>query len=283
MHHSLKKTGKKKWEGKPQTVWRQKTIQFLGIPCMNLCKLAFLKIHHSLKFMAKRTFDDFDVYANEYRNIHTDNINLSGVDSYYFAKMKITQLQNYEHDVPLQVLDIGCGDGTSEMYMQQLFPNWKVKGIDVSEKSIAEATKKNKAGYAFEVYNGSDIPQEDGSVDIVFIAGVLHHVSYELHAGLMKEIYRVLKKGGRLYLFEHNPLNPVTRHLVNTCIFDEHAKLLFNSYAKKIIRQGKLIVTNNTFIIFFPRKGILSRLIFAEKYLAWLPLGGQYFIRAVKV
>ncbi len=232
--------------------------------------------------MAKRTFDDFDAYANEYRDIHTGNIKLSGADSYYFAKMKIALLQNYEADVPLQVLDIGCGDGISEMYMRQLFSQWKVLGIDVSEKSIAEATRKNIAGCSFEVYDGTAIPLQDESVDMIFIAGVLHHVAYELHQSLLKEMYRVLKKGGRLFLFEHNPLNPVTRHLVNTCIFDEHAKLLFNSYTKKMIRQCRLKITSNRFIIFFPRKGILSKLVFAEKYLSWLPLGGQYFIRAVK-
>ena len=92
---------------------------------MNLCKLAFLKLHHSLKFMAKRTFDDFDAYANEYRDIHTDNIKLFGADSYYFARMKIELLKEFEKDTKLQILDIGCGDGTSEMYIGRLFPEWK--------------------------------------------------------------------------------------------------------------------------------------------------------------
>ena len=41
----------------------------------------------------------------------------------------------------------------------------------------------------------------------------------------MKEINRVLKLGGRLYFFEHNPWNPFTRFLVRTCPFDKNAQL----------------------------------------------------------
>ncbi len=35
----------------------------------------------------------------------------------------------------------------------------------------------------------------------------------------------VLKKKGRVYIFEHNPYNPVTRYLVATCEFDRDAVL----------------------------------------------------------
>ena len=232
--------------------------------------------------MSERTFDDFDDFAADYRSIHTKNIKLSGADSFYFAQMKVQQLAASEKGTSSKVLDIGCGDGATELFMQQYFPQWQVSGIDVSEKSIHVAKARELPHASFSVYDGVHTGFGDESFDIVFMAGVLHHINYDLHHALVREIYRVLKRSGRFYLFEHNPYNPVTKHLVNTCVFDKDARLLKSNYAVKLLKENGLQVSKKTFIIFFPRKGLLSKFIFLEKYLKWLPLGGQYFIRAVK-
>lgn len=232
--------------------------------------------------MNERSFDDFDEFANNYRNIHTQNVKLSGADSFYFAEMKVRLLKNFETNQSLKILDVGCGDGVTELYMEQYFPKWNVAGIDVSSASIDEANKRNLSNASFALYNGEHIPFDDDNFDLIFMAGVLHHVAFHLHDGLMKEVCRVLKKNGNFYLYEHNPLNPFTRYLVKTCVFDKYAKLLANRYTSTLIKKHNFIITNKRFIIFFPRKGILSKLIFIEKYLRWLPLGGQYFIKAVK-
>ena len=232
--------------------------------------------------MSKRTFDDFDGFADEYRAIHTQNIKLSGADSFYFAEMKVRLLQSLETDRPLRVLDVGCGDGTTEQFMQQYFPQWQTDGIDIAAKSIELAKKRKLANANFAVYDGCNFPFADESFDLVFIAGVLHHIDFALHQVMMKEINRSLKKGGSLVLFEHNPLNPLTRYLVKTCVFDLQAKLLPHYYTSKLLIQNSLLIKEKKFIIFFPRKGLLSKLIFLEKYLHWLPLGGQYFIWAKK-
>jgi hypothetical protein len=49
-----------------------------------------------------------------------------------------------------------------------------------------------------------------------------------------------------------------------------------------MLNKHSLFVEKLQFIIFFPRKGMLSKLIFLEKYFQWLPLGGQYFFSAIK-
>ncbi len=232
--------------------------------------------------MDKRTFDDFDEFAENYRGIHTSNIKLFGADSYYFAESRVQLLQAYEKNESLKVLDLGCGDGASEIFMQQYFSNWKIEGIDVSAKSIEIATELKLTNSQFAIYDGINIPFADGAFDIIFVAGVLHHVAFDLHDAILKEMRRVLKPGGRLLIFEHNPLNPVTKYLVNTCVFDKDAKLIFSRYMGRVLKRNSFRVINKIFIIFFPRKGILSKLIFLEKYLQWLPLGGKYFIRAIK-
>ena len=233
--------------------------------------------------MPERKFDDFDEHAQGYRKTHTRNIRLSGADSYYFAEMKVRLLQGFEHDNGLKVLDVGCGDGATELFFQKYFPSWQVTGIDVSGKSIDEAEKKKIYGTVFKIYDGNTIPSRDNEFDIVFMAGVLHHVSFSLHENIISEIRRVLKKDGRLYLFEHNPINPFTRYLVDTCVFDKDAKLLNYTYTRSLLESQQFRIIKKDFIIFFPRKGLLSCFIFMEKYLSWLPLGGQYFFVARKI
>jgi ubiquinone/menaquinone biosynthesis C-methylase UbiE len=232
--------------------------------------------------MPERTFDDFDEFARDYRQIHNENIRLSGADSMYFAEMKVRLLKEFETDQPLKVLDIGCGDGTTEIFISRYFSSWRVTGIDVSSKSIEEANTQHNANTSFQVYDGLNIPLSKETCDIVFMAGVLHHVDHTLHEQLLKEVHRVLKPGGRFYLYEHNPLNPVTRYLVNTCVFDKDARLLKHAYTSELLKKTGLEIDKKNFIIFFPRKGIFMKLLFLEKYLKWLPLGGQYFIRSVR-
>ena len=233
--------------------------------------------------MVKRSFDNFDEFANEYRSIHTENVRVSGADSFYFAMHKVEQVSRYETTKqPCRLLDIGCGDGVAELFMAKLMPACRVDGIDISAKSIDAAREKNIPGTTFSVYDGKTIPFPDESFDIVFMAAVLHHIDFSFHPALMKEMYRVLKPGGRIYLFEHNPLNPLTRYLVKTCVFDKDARLLGYRYCGRLLQKASFREIKKKFILFFPRKGLLSRMIPMEEKLGWLPLGGQYMYRARK-
>lgn len=232
--------------------------------------------------MQPRGFDDFDAYAKAYRDIHTRNIAISGADSYYFAQMRVQMLTSFETNKPIKVLDVGCGDGVSEIYMEQLFPQWNITGIDVSAESIAVARQLPLSSTRFLHYDGTSFPFSDEAFDIVFVAGVFHHIDFSLHDALVSEIRRVLKAGGRLYIFEHNPLNPLTRYLVNTCVFDKDSKLLPRNYAAAMIKRNGLQLHRFDFIIFFPRTKIFKPLLLLEKWMKRIPLGGKYFIRAIK-
>lgn len=228
--------------------------------------------------MPERKFDQFDQFAEDYRLVHTENIKISGADSHYFAEMKVKWLTRFEQNKPLRILDLGCGDGATAYYFQQHFPSWKTSGIDISSKSIEVAKERKLPNCDFVVYNGETIPYEEGTFDLVFVAGVFHHVDFSHHQRLAAEIYRVMKDNARLYLFEHNPLNPLTRYLVNTCVFDRDAKLLKSTYAFALFKRSNFTAIRKKFIIFFPRKGWLSKLIFLEKYLESIPFGGQYVL-----
>lgn len=235
--------------------------------------------------MDKRTFhkvDDFDVYAKDYRAEHTKNIKVSGADSLYFAEFKIKHLKNFEENKAMTVLDIGCGDGAVEFFIQQHFSHWHTIGVDVSAQSIAIASARNLTHAQFKWFDGLHLPFEKESVSVVFIANVLHHINFNDHLPLLQEIYRVLKPNGRFYIYEHNPKNPVTRHFVKTCIFDEHAVLLNPAYLKNVLIKAGFKIKTCNYLLFFPRNRIFSVLHFLEKYLRNIPFGAQYFTVAVK-
>ncbi len=225
----------------------------------------------------------FDKFAENYRQIHSRSIkNISGTDSFYFAEHKVKEMRRFEEDKELTVLDLGCGDGATEFFFNKWFPKFIIAGIDVSSKSIEEAKKKQLKNSTFQVLDTDHIPFANDSFDIVFIAGVLHHIDEYKRQKIVNELFRVLKQNGRLYLFEHNPLNPFTRYLVNTCNFDKGVKLLYSKETNSLLRGSGFKVKNKIYIIFFPRSRFFNLFIWVEKYLRRLPLGGQYYFRATK-
>jgi len=226
---------------------------------------------------AEHSFDNFDQFATDYRQIHNENIKLTGADSQYFSEFKVKWLrQYYDNQQVGDILDLGAGDGTCLSYFSQYFPESTLKGIDVSELSIEEAVAKNIPNTEVLVYDGTKIPFSDNQFNLILVATVMHHIRFELHENLMKEAFRVLKPGGKIFIVEHNPHNPVTMHMVNTCPFDEDAVLLKPAYTKSLLKKTGFRNVKNHFTLFFPRGGFFKAFHFFEKYLVAIPIGGQY-------
>jgi ubiquinone/menaquinone biosynthesis C-methylase UbiE len=232
--------------------------------------------------MTQKKFDDFDGFADNYREIHNESLKISGTDSDYFSEHKIIEIKKIERRNNISMLDLGCGDGNSAEFFHKHFENCKYFGLEVSKESIKIASGKNIPSSEFLPYNGFDIPFEDNCFDIVFIACVLHHVNFKFHAKILEEVKRVLKKGGNLFIFEHNPYNPITKKIVKSCPFDKDAVLLFPSYTSEILSQLNYENISINFTIFFPRNRLFEKLIFLENYFKKIPLGGQYYAVASK-
>jgi SAM-dependent methyltransferase len=94
------------------------------------------------------------------------------------------------------VLDIGCGSGTSGALFGYLGAHYI--GVDHSRHAAAHALRnlQGAGGDGFTAQgNAEALPIRDGSVDVVYSNGVLHHTPNFLTA--MDEAYRVLKPGGK--------------------------------------------------------------------------------------
>lgn len=101
------------------------------------------------------------------------------------------------------VLDIGCGGGAALKRLSQRIDGGKLYGIDYSEVSVEASIKENQGdvdGGKMEIHQGSvsSMPFADGLFDAIITVE-----SYYFWPDLeqdMKEVFRVLKKGGTFML-----------------------------------------------------------------------------------
>jgi len=229
---------------------------------------------------------EFDKFASEYRTLHAANIKLSGEEPEYFGEYKVvdivTELQHARAGTATApaILDFGAGVGYSVPFFRRHLPAARVTCLDVSKKSLEIGAAKYAGHARFTHFDGASIPFPDGSFDVGLASCVFHHIPHSEHVVLLAEIRRVLKPGGLMFVFEHNPLNPLTRHAVNTCPFDENAELIMAPTMRGRARAAGFAAPQVKYRIFFP--GPLRSLRSLEKHLTWLPLGAQYYLVAKK-
>lgn len=96
------------------------------------------------------------------------------------------------------LLDAGCGTGTMLGMLQRECPGKRYTGIDLSEKMIEAARKKQLAGIRFVAGDCESLPFEDGSFDVVTCSMSFHH--YPHPERFFQSLHRVLRPGGRLIL-----------------------------------------------------------------------------------
>jgi SAM-dependent methyltransferase len=177
----------------------------------------------------------------------------------------------------LRVLDIGCGIGLVEQELEQKVADlW---GTDMSEKSV-EIAKARAPATRFIHSAGETLPFDNGSFDAAFTICVIHHVPPAARAKFIGEMLRVLRPGGVAIIFEHNPLNPMTRFIVSRCAFDEDAILLRCRESERLLTDGGASVAGRRYVGFSPiRHAVVER---AERSLSWLPAGAQYCVWGTK-
>ena len=224
---------------------------------------------------------EFDAYAKDYREQHAASIHASGEDPDYFARCKARDARQWSalHDLTVtRILDLGTGVGGTLPHLASAFPGAKITGLDPSEASLALARAAHGEIADLCAFDGRTIPFRDDAFDLVLVACVFHHVPEDRHAALLSEVRRVLRPGGALFLFEHNPLNPLTRRAVRLCPFDADAVLIGAREMTRRVRAAGFR-TRTRYRVFVP--GPLAPLRRAEAALTWCPLGAQYHVHGV--
>jgi len=83
-----------------------------------------------------------------------------------------------------------------------------------------------------------------------------------------------------LYVYEHNPINPLTVRAVKSSPLDVNAQLILANEFLSNIREAGFVGEHIAYKLFFPKW--LSRLRFLEPFLEPLCLGAQYRLSCYK-
>jgi ubiquinone/menaquinone biosynthesis C-methylase UbiE len=223
---------------------------------------------------------EFDKFSSRYSDVNNAMTkNLSGFDLNYFNEYKIRDLYSevgkITSNLKIEILDFGCGVGNSAPFLREYFQTANIQGVDVSEESIkiANSLKSNQTVHFQKIF--SSLPFANDSFDLIFSACVFHHIPINERSYWIKELYRCLKPGGVLMIYEHNPMNPITQIIFRTAEFDKGAHMLYSSKLNQLLKEANFKSIKSKYRVFFPK--LLSRFLFLELFLSKIPLGAQYY------
>jgi ubiquinone/menaquinone biosynthesis C-methylase UbiE len=102
-----------------------------------------------------------------------------------------------------RVLDVGCGTGYFvRLLAEAVGPGGTVVGIDPDPTMVAYASGKARhlPNSKFQIDRAESLHFPDEHFDLVVSSLVMHHVPPDLHARVLREMSRVLRPGGTLFI-----------------------------------------------------------------------------------
>lgn len=223
---------------------------------------------------------DFDHYAQSYSDHLAQAIRFSGRSHRFFVQAKVDHLiasLNALGIAPATAtcLDVGCGTGETAALLSEHVG--ELFGVDISKESVALARQRPETRRVrYSTYDGVRLPYESGQFDFAFAVAVVHHVPPANWLAFVSEMARVVRPGGFVAIYEHNPWNPLTRRVVSNCEFDRDAVLLSARQAGSLLERAGLSTALKHHILFFPWK---NRFVAgAERLLRRVPFGAQYAV-----
>lgn len=251
--------------------------------CDNLVFMIFIKtrIDEAAEGGVAASREEFDRVASEYREQVARALprGVGEVDS--FARIKAWHLaeligREFPGRRDVSVLDAGCGIGLTDGYLRRSYPD--ITGFDISARSVELAREANP-GLRYESDERGEFPFPDGSFDVVFAICVMHHVPVGERLGFLRRVSRVLRPGGLMAVYEHNPWNPGTRWVVSRCEFDRGVVLLSSGDCGRLAREAGFRSVRSRHVLFLPLESPgWCRL--ERNLLSWMPFGAQYELTA---
>ncbi len=145
------------------------------------------------------------------------------------------------------ILELGCGSADITRNIATSGSDRKITALEVDqiahEKNLQITDLPN---VTFSLSGAQEIPLQDESVDVVFMFKSLHHVPLQLMAASMREIRRVLKQGGLVYISE--PVFAGDFNEILRLFHDEQSvrQAAFNA-VRKVVDDGLFELIEETF------------------------------------
>jgi len=221
---------------------------------------------------------NFDQYSESYDDIMRFALGRVGGESTYYLSQKAWLLRKLTVGTSFStVIDFGSGIGSAVPFLKEQFSPSRLFCVDESEESLRKVAEKFPDVSTAQL---SEISCE--SVDLVFVANVLHHIPVDSRLLVLEEVTSKLKIGGVLAVFEHNPNNPLTKKVVSSCEFDEGVDLLNSSELQRLIEKMKTMKMRKAgHCTFIPEPFKLVRKL--DWILRRIPIGAQHYLVSEKM
>lgn len=153
------------------------------------------------------TYLDWDLKKSD--RLVTQKINFKKLNDKYLKSnpyliKKFKEIKNKNFLKNSITLDLGCGFGSSSIKLSNY--SKKVYAVDISEKSV-KGTKQNlkyfsKKKVVVKKMDAEKLDFKSNFFDYIYSWGVIHHSNnpYKIY----QNIYRTLKKGGKLFFMVYN-------------------------------------------------------------------------------
>lgn len=108
---------------------------------------------------------------------------------------------------PSQILDLGCGTGSTTLLLKQAFPNAAVTGLDLSPYMLAVAQDKARlADVTIDWQQGAaeSTPFASASFELITASLLFHETPPEITQAILAECYRLLAPGGQVLILDGN-------------------------------------------------------------------------------
>ena len=159
--------------------------------------IPLLFAHQALADDEERVQALYDHVADEYDEVFSPHV----LQHYLDKRLGVIRAQLHSG----RVLDVGCGTGALAGHVAA--HGYEVVGLDVSPGMLAQAMERNLAS-VFAAF-ASEMPFADNSFDLAYTVATLHHFETTARvAAVIGEIGRVVRPGGVVLIWDHNPLNP---------------------------------------------------------------------------
>jgi SAM-dependent methyltransferase len=218
---------------------------------------------------------EFDRFAGSYDEVLARAIGTGG---------EVDRFAGYKADEVAQrlrgrrvggVLDFGCGVGRGIPFLAGAFPDAELWAYDPSPESVEVA--RGRAPRVRATADWGEVPR--GRFDCIVAANVFHHIPPAERVPALRRCGEALAAGGSLFVFEHNPRNPLTRRVFERCPFDVDARMIEREAMIADCRAAGLRVLRAPYTLFLPWRGPAVAML--HRALGWLPLGAQYYVQLV--
>jgi SAM-dependent methyltransferase len=223
--------------------------------------------------------EDLFARSEEYDAMLARGLRLSGEEKPFFIAGRLNSLfRSLPAACSLRrILDYGCGIGDTATALAAAVPGAEVVGVDAAEQPLALARARHPEVRFAPL---AELPRLE-AFDLCYVNGVFHHIAPQQRAEALSGIFRALRPGGHLALFENNAWNPGAWLVMRWIPFDRGLRPLAPTAMRRLVAAAGFVrPIEIRSLFYFPRA--LAGLRLLERGLGRLPFGAQFQLLARK-